>query len=254
MQDSLQAYYTARGEVELGKLAFQKESGTIQFPSDPTKYSNKRINIDPDSRIRGGDPITLKSPDIGPSKISEHVVIAEDLKLPLSLYLYENDAMGQSFGTSKGDPTSHILNTFGGGVTFDLSGIDTGGGFSLSLLTAPSLVGKIAMEFVFSSATDDNPFFGTIPLDTSGKTDLMKTSSSVGSLLGQNFLAGQNCRTAHCYMKIRLSESALGSIAMQLSSDRVIPDINAVLIADALSKNSLYHARIIELLPVTQSI
>jgi hypothetical protein len=55
-------------------------------------------------------------------------------------------------------------------------------------------------------------------------------------------------------MKIRLSESALGSIAMKLSSDRVIPDINAVLIADGLSKNSLYHARIIELLPVTQSI
>lgn len=33
-----------------------------------------------------------------------------------------------------------------------------------------------------------------------------------------------------------------------------IPDLNAVLIADGLSPNATYHARIVELIPLVQSI
>jgi hypothetical protein len=76
MQESLQAYYSARGQVELGTLNFKKESGILHIPSDPVVYDEKRKNIDPDGRISGSNPVVLKIPDINKAKLSEYVIIA----------------------------------------------------------------------------------------------------------------------------------------------------------------------------------
>ena len=82
----------------------------------------------------------------------------------------------------------------------------------------------------------------------------MEAQNSAGQKLGQSFLAGQNCKVAHCYMKIRLANTLSSTLGVKIVSNKTIPDINGILIADGLSQNALYHARIIELLPVTQSI
>jgi hypothetical protein len=44
------------------------------------------------------------------------------------------------------------------------------------------------------------------------------------------------------------------STGIKIQSNAVLPDLQAVIIADSLSKNGLYHARIIESIPMTQSI
>lgn len=219
-------------------------------------YDGKRINIDTEDRIRGGDPIILKIPTLSIGKVREHVIVAADLKLPLEIKLYENDDSARGFGTSRGDPTSHLLTNFGGGVTFDLSGINTDSSLSLVLETEPGLSGKIPIEFVYSSTTDENPFFGSVDISPTGSTNIVDAIDSNGSKLGANssgFLAGQNCRVAHCYMKIRLADS-IGFTGVKLRTNSEVPDLNAILIADGLSSNGLYHARIIDTIPVTQSI
>ena len=256
MQDSLQAYYAARSEVELWKLEFQKSSGTIRVLSDSTVYDGKRINMDAEDRIRWGDPVILKIPTLTTAKVREHVLVAADIKLPLEIKLYENDDVARGFGTSRWDPTSHLLTNFGGGVTFDLSGINTDSSLSLLLETEPGVSGKIPVEFVYSSATDENPFFGSIDISPTGSTNIVDAVDANGTKLGANssgFLAGQNCRVAKCYMKIRLTDS-LSFTGVKLRTNTEIPDLNAVLIADGLSENGFYHSRIIELIPVTQSI
>jgi hypothetical protein len=43
-------------------------------------------------------------------------------------------------------------------------------------------------------------------------------------------------------------------IPVSFSISTSIPDLNAVVIADGLSQNTSYHARIVELIPLTQSI
>lgn len=209
MQESLQAYYSARGQVELGTLNFKKQSGTLSIPSDPVAYDEKRVNIDPDGRISGANPIVLRIPDISKAKLSEYVVIAGDTSLPIGIHLFENDDKKEYFGTNPGNPSYHQITSFGGGVTFDLSGINTNSSFSLKLENEAGISGKIPMEFVYSTATDENPFFGNIDLESSGITDLTNTTNSDGKKLGADsagFFAAQNCQTAHCSMKIRVSE------------------------------------------------
>jgi hypothetical protein len=51
MQDALQAYYTAKSEVELKKLEFQKKSGIIKISTDEVAYSGKRENIGTEGRV-----------------------------------------------------------------------------------------------------------------------------------------------------------------------------------------------------------
>jgi hypothetical protein len=137
-----------------------------------------------------------------------------------------------------------------------LSGVDTDGNFTLLLETETSVTGKISLEFVYSNATDENPFFGTIDIDASGSTNIMEAEDANRRKLSASsagFLAGQNCKDAKCYIKIRLANSA-GSTSIKLRSENTLPDLNAILIADGLSQNGLYHARIIDMIPLTQSI
>lgn len=261
MQDSLQAYYTARWETEIGKLNFQKMSGKIRIPTaPPPANSERRINMGNETRIQGWNPVVIKTPELRKDLLSEYVLIAGDYKLPLRIKLFENDETIRGFGTNRGDPLSHLLSSFSGGMMLDLSGVDTDASFSLNLLTEPGFSGKIPVEFIYSGTTGENPFFGSIDIDSSGTTDLMsaRDNSWLIELSGKSwwFLAGQNCENANCYMKIRLAESLANSIGIQLETNNgiMIPDLNAVLIADGISNNWLYHSRIIELIPMTQSI
>jgi hypothetical protein len=127
----------------------------------------------------------------------------------VGVHLFENDDKKEFFGTSPGDPSSHQMTSFGGGVTFDLSGVNTNSSFSLTLQNKSGISGKIPMEFVYSTATDENPFFGSTPIETNGLTNLINTINGEGKKLGADsagFLAAQNCQIAHCSMKIRVSE------------------------------------------------
>lgn len=125
------------------------------------------------------------------------------------MHLFENDDKKEYFGTSPGDPASHQMTSFGGGVTFDLSGVNTNSSFSLKLENEAGIIGKIPMEFVYSTATDENPFFGSINLDSTGRTDLLETMNNEGKKISADsagFLAAQNCQAGHCSMKVRVSE------------------------------------------------
>lgn len=98
MQDSLQAYYTARGETEIAKLNFQIMSGKIRIPTAPSLASiEKRINMGTETRIRGGNPIVIQTPELTKDTLRDHVLIAGDMKLPLRIKLFENDETIRGF-------------------------------------------------------------------------------------------------------------------------------------------------------------
>lgn len=80
MQDSLQAYYTAQGELELAKREFQKKV--------------VRTNLDPSGRIltSTGRAIRLGVPGISTTDTGDYVVVSNDDELPLQINLFENDA------------------------------------------------------------------------------------------------------------------------------------------------------------------
>lgn len=146
MQDSLQAYYTARGEVELGKLAL-KNLGT-------------RTNIDPDNRMTGNNPLVLGIPKIDSTNTGAYVVVAQGPELPLSIQFFKNDTLSQSFGTYPGSPEGHLLSTFDGGTTLDLSGTDIGSGSPMTMKSQTTATNtSIIMEFFYSDDTEESPFF-----------------------------------------------------------------------------------------------
>lgn len=247
MQDSLQAYYTARSEVEVGRFLFSESSDT----------SGVRRNMDTGEwRIGANEPIALGMPNISNSKTGESIVIAQDRTIPMNILLYDNDTNPVGFGTSKGKPSYHLLSSFWWGLTFDLSGINTGSGFGLNLAIDPDMPGPqtIGVEFIYSKESD-NPFFGTINI--TGNGNIFDAKNADNETLSY-FLAGQNCQVAHCFMKLQLKTPSQPSVNINLSvpssSINTIPDLNAILIADGLSDNGQYHARIVELIPVTQSI
>lgn len=242
MQDSLQAYYTARSEVELWKLAL-RSLGT-------------RTNIDPDNRISGSTSLALGVPDLESEKTGAYLIVAQGSELPITLQLFKKDAQKFSFGTYPWSPLFHSLNASNGGIMFDLSGTDIGPGFSLGLKTNSSTTNKeIAMEFLYSDETEEIPFFWNASIASDGSVELMDAKNENAWKL-QEFLAGKNCRNNHCSMKIRLAEDSANSLPIQISTKNgsLIPDLNSILVADGLSTNALYHSRIIELIPVTQSI
>jgi hypothetical protein len=80
MQDSLQAYYTAQGEVELAKNIFQKEV--------------VRKNIDPSRRIVPGvaRSIDIAMPLLSATDTGDYVVISNYKELPLQINLFERDS------------------------------------------------------------------------------------------------------------------------------------------------------------------
>lgn len=64
-----------------------------------------------------------------------------------------------------------------------------------------------------------------------------------------------DCNMMYCYLNLKLPSGSTESfIDFTINSNYEIPDLNAILVADGISGNGLYHSRIIELLPVTQSI
>lgn len=246
MQDALQSEYTTRGEVELGKLEFKKQ--------------NNRANINRDNRIQGGGPVRADVPFHTSGSLGEFVVIAQDVQIPFWIKLFQNNTSQQYFGTSGVDPSWHALSTYGGGLTFDLSGINTNSSFSLDLEAtnndkATSPTWKIAIEFVYSDENGENPFFGNIVLNAWRANILDSVDSASKKLWGNaSFLAGQNCKKGQCFMKLKLTNSTQKSILIKIKSNVALPDLNAILVADGLSSNKLYHSRIVELIPVIQSI
>ena len=141
-------------------------------------------------------------PNISSAKTGESIVIAQDRTAPMNILLYDSDTNPVGFGTSKGKPTYHHLTSFGGGLTFDLSGINTGSSFGLTLDIDPEITGAqaIGVEFIYSKGSD-NPFFGNI--DITGTGNVFDATNADGNTLSY-FLSGQKCQTAHCFMKLQL--------------------------------------------------
>jgi len=101
MQDSLQAYYTAQGEVELAKNIFQKEV--------------VRINIDPSGRIVPGAnrTIDVTMPRVDATDTGDYVIVSNHNEIPLQINMYEQDTTPRGFGTSQKNPSFHALTQYG---------------------------------------------------------------------------------------------------------------------------------------------
>lgn len=248
MQDSLQAYYTAKSEIELAKNEFQKKP--------------LRENISNSNRIQTqtGRAIDLSMPNIDSAHPGDYVVVSNSNELPLQIRMYENDDIPRGFGTSQKDPNFHNLSSYGGGLLFDLSNKDTTG-FSMNVKTDASNTstnGNIGVEFVYSGLGGTAPFFGKVtnPLTLEGKD--IATAQDTNREPGRDTLASmfnlQNCSSASCSLKLHLTDSAAPIIPVSFTVSQNIPDLNAIVIADGLSNNTTYHSRIVELIPLTQSI
>lgn len=156
-------------------------------------------------------------------------------------------------------------------MLFDISDINTNG-FSMIAhtdSTNSSSIGNIQVEFIHTDNSGSTPFFGTVG-DTSNP-DLFE-GKNINSAVDKNRPVGanslsfilnaglRNCdNNSSCALKLLLQDAKNGAtplalIPVSFSLGTAIPDINAVAIADGLSKNGTYHARIIELIPLTQSI
>lgn len=263
MENALQAYYTARGEVERARYNFTKE------------WTRNNIDTRP-SRIPSGtsEVIDIKFPNLSVSgkKFSEFVVISTNSELPLKIKLFENDDEARGFGTSQKNQNFHHLSTYDNSILFDLSRRDTSywyvawvSGISLSMITKTDEDNKntaadIGINFLLVDSGVNIPFFGTV---------------SGGKFQGKNIWAAENpnnkpsentlskilgsavsCEIANCSLGLRLipTSPTISSIPVSFSVSTAIPDLNAVIIADGISEKGDYHARIIDLIPLTQSI
>lgn len=94
MQDSVQAYYTAKGEVEMARFEF----------------SDTRENIGR-TRIQdnGEDGISLTPPSLSNENPGSYLIVSEDNYLPLRIRLFEEDELARSFGTSQKNSDFHTL-------------------------------------------------------------------------------------------------------------------------------------------------
>lgn len=185
--------------------------------------------------------------------------------------MFENDTTPRGFGTSQKDPNYHALAEYGGGMLFDLSDINTNG-FSMMTSTDAansSSVGNIQVEFIHTDNSGSSPFFGTVGSTTN--PDLF-AGKNISSAIDQNrpvdsnslsFILNSGLRNCNngssCALKLLLQDASNGPTALPLipvsfSLGTAIPDLNAIAIADGLSGNETYHARVVELIPLTQSI
>lgn len=241
MQDSVQAYYTARGEVEMAKLEF----------------SNTRENIDTQNRIqdRGEEGISLSPPSLTSTTPGSYLIISEDDYLPLRIRLFAEDNLARSFGTSQKNSDFHTLGS-GGGIFFDLSSRNTAN-YSMKIETDTeneSTEADIAVEFVYSG-TSVVPFFGnnTTPNTIHGKNiaETRQNTNSANSLA--DILGTNNCQSASCSLKIAITNTATSITSpVKFKISTAIPDLNAIIVADWISPNETYHSRIIELIPLVQ--
>lgn len=201
----------------------------------------------------------------------DHVVVSNSAELPLQINMFENDTTPRGFGTSQKDPNYHALAEYGGGMLFDLSDINTNG-FSMMTstdATNSSSVGNIQVEFIHTDNSGSSPFFGTVGSTTN--PDLF-AGKNISSAIDQNrpvdsnslsFILNSGLRNCNngssCALKLLLQDASNGPTALPLipvsfSLGTAIPDLNAIAIADGLSGNETYHARVVELIPLTQSI
>jgi hypothetical protein len=259
MQDSLQAYYTARSEVELAKNEFQKSTLRENIDSDP-----KRIPIS------SGRTIDIAMPNMDTTDTGDSIIISEHSELPLQIRMFPQDTSPRGFGTSQKNPNFHSLAEYGGGMLFDLTNKDTmSPPFSMIAHTDASntsTVGNIQVEFVYTDGTGTVPFFGTVG-DTAIASPL--EGKNIATALDKNRLVDRDtlaylfrtydCGGGSCALKLHLKQiptnppqTAILPVSFSVSTS--IPDLNAVLIADGLSEKATYHTRIIELIPLTQSI
>lgn len=250
MQESLQAYYEARSEIEIAKNEFQKEV--------------IRENIDIWSRIIDDAPIILlEMPTLNSTNTGDYVVISNHKQLPLQIKMYKNDANPRGFGTSQKNTNFHNFSSYGGGLLFDLSEINT---TQLSVITTTddanaSKNGNISVEFIHSSGFGTTPFFWTVG-DKANPNLLQRKNIATAKDTNRDsgwdtltFITNQNnCLSASCSLKLQLIDSPKNMIPVSFSLSVPIPDLNAVVVADGLSKNASYHTRIIELIPLIQSI
>jgi hypothetical protein len=250
LQDSLQAYYRAKWEIEIAKNDFIKKQ--------------PRTNTGAIDRIVASWKILeLGYPNISPRKRSEYVIVSNNFELPLQIRMFEKDTIAQSFGTSPQDPNFHAFTQYSGGLFFDLSKMEASGiNFSMEVHTDTeneNKPGSIKVEFVYTSGNGTIPFFGAIketplwPIDGKNIRDAIDTNREAARWT-LSFLMGQNnCRYATCALKLQLEDTA-STIPVAFSLSSAIPDLNAVVIADGLSEKGNYHSRVIELIPFIQSI
>jgi len=259
MQDSLQAYYTARGEVELAKNEFQKNTVRENIDSDPERIPTG-----------AGRTIDIAMPNIDTSDTGDYIIVSEHSELPLQIRMFPQDTNPRGFGTSQKNPNFHSFAEYGGGMLFDLTNKETmSPPFSMVVHTDQSntsSVGNIQVEFVFTDGTGTVPFFGTVG-DTSTASPL--EGKNIATALDKNRLVDRNtleylfkiydCYGGSCALKLHLKQIATNPpqpaiLPVSFSLSTSIPDLNAVLIADGLSEKATYHTRIVELIPLTQSI
>lgn len=249
MQDSMQAYYSAKSEAEIGKYEFQL-----------SQYREDYEPLGTNTRIESASgSLALWLPDLqttgATKKLWDVVIVSKDVQIPIQLRLYKEDNNLRAFGTSRSDPTKHILNAIGGGVTFDVGGIEMNIGWFKPKIN--SINTNIAIEFT-SSFPSFPSYFGEGTI-AGGTLELMEVPGNSGVTL-QNIFNGiediNDCDKMFCYLNLKLPAGSTESFIDFTLSDNShkIPDINAILVADGISSNGLYHSRIIELIPVTQSI
>lgn len=254
VQDTLQAYYTAKSELEFAKNDFQKKA--------------IRENIDPSRRISPGTNkiIEINMPQIDTRNPGDYVIISNNTELPLQIRMFDTDSAPRGFGTSQKDPSFHSLTSFGGGMLFDLSRQDTiSPPFSMITHTDSSnasIPSNIRVEFVYTDGSGSTPFFGTVGNDSITPTSLegknIANAHDSNREVGRDNLSYlmnlQNCKYGSCALKLHLTTTSTPVIPVAFSLSTPTPDLNAVIIADGLSNNGSYHARIVELIPLTQSI
>lgn len=306
MHDASQAYYTARGEVELGRLGFfyiwwGASTPQQAFLRVPTLFGllgvNQLLNVttsgtqslEPTVKRTNSENITRigtveidQGTGIRTEKLllpvlndlSDHVVTSVVPQAPLRIKLFEKDSTPKRFGTSKKNADYHTLySRNAGGLRFDLRGVDTdsiaSSSFRLNFPVPYSSPAKITLKMQYYNgwSTDVKTFTAEYPLSL-GQLDLA-WSTTVGNIqvIDQywavsaptsasllSFLQNNDCSTATiCSLSLILS--GVESIDFRIISDTVaIPDLNAVVIGDGLSKNRLYYQRIIDLIPTPQDI
>lgn len=114
---------------------------------------------------------------------------------------------------------------------------------------------NVSIEFVHNDYDTGTvtPFFGTITSTSLNGIDIADAKDASGETLS-NKLGGINCADASCSLKISLNSETPMMIPLSFTMSTTIPDLNAIIVADGLSPNTIYHSRIIELIPLIQGI
>jgi hypothetical protein len=240
LQDSVQSYYEARSQVELARQTFELS----------------RENVDIENRIQDGvgNSISLVPPDLSSENPGKYVIISQHTALPLSIHLYEEDTHARGFGVNNKNAYYHTLSSLTG-LLLDLSNRDTTN-FSMRITSQwddTTILKNIAVEFIHSNRTIVSPFFANLTWNNLDTMDIVNAKSASGENLSDK-LRRVNCLHASCSLKMSLNSPTPLFFPIALSLSTAIPDLNAIIVADGLSKNTAYHSRIIELIPLIQGI